>query len=240
MKIMKDMRNRLNKKLEILPPLSRFSYYLITSMFLGISFFLLFCDLVEDMLDREVALFDQIITGIITAYRSPLTTEMMRLISDMSSPITIISIAFIAVWFLLVIKKHSWDALMLLIATAGAAFMNWILKLVFQRGRPDAPSLAQASGYSFPSGHAMISFVFYGMLIYLLLIHLKRSKSAYLVTFFIIILISAIGISRIYLGVHYPSDVLAGYAAGGFWLNGCITGLHTIRHLNNKIVEEQP
>jgi undecaprenyl-diphosphatase len=198
------------------------AYYLITGMFLGISFFLLFCDLAKDMINREVALFDQTVTNILIGLRDPFTTEIMKLISDMSSPVIIISIAGITVWFLFAVKKHSWDALILLIALTGAALLNWILKWVFQRSRPDAPSLAQAFGYSFPSGHAMISFVFYGMLVYLLLVNFKRGKITYLLTLFITFLILAIGISRIYLGVHYPSDVIAGYAAGGFWLTGCI------------------
>lgn len=161
-------------------------------------------------------------------------TELMKLITAMGSPTIMIIIAVISVGFLLVVKKHSWDAIMLIIALTGATIMDWILKLAFHRNRPIPPGLVQASGYSFPSGHAMVSLVFYGMLVYLLWVNYKPRKSTYLLTFFLVLLVLAIGISRIYLGVHYPSDVIAGYAAGGFWLTGCIMGLHTVRHLNSR------
>jgi undecaprenyl-diphosphatase len=217
-----------------IPPLNKFAYFIITGMILGISFFMLFFDLAEDMIKKELGLFDQTIISAVATLRSPFTTAIMKLITAMGSATIMIIIAIVAVWFLLVVKKHSWDATILIIALTGATFMNWILKLVFHRSRPDAPSLAQAFGYSFPSGHAMISFVFYGMLVYLLWVNFKRGKSTYLITFLMALLILAIGISRIYLGVHYPSDVIAGYAAGGFWLTGCIMGLHTVRHLNSS------
>ncbi len=227
------MLRRLNS-LKFISPLDRFAHYLTAGMVLGIGFFLLFWDLAEDMINREMGLFDQTITSAIAEYRNPLTTEIMKLVTAMGSPIIMISIAVITVWFLLAVKKHSWDATILMIALTGAAFMDWILKMSFHRSRPIPPGLVQASGYSFPSGHAMVSFVFYGMLIYLIWINFKPRKTTYLISFFIVLLILAIGISRIYLGVHYPSDVIAGYAAGGFWLTGCIMGLHTVRHLNSK------
>ncbi|MDD3363572.1 MAG: phosphatase PAP2 family protein [Syntrophomonas sp.] len=215
-------------------PLNKFANYLIAGMLLGISFFLSFLDLAEDMLNSESGLFDQAIISGFTSIRNPLITEIMKLITAMGSPIIMIIIALISVYFLFIVKKHSWDAGMLIIALTGATIMDWILKLAFHRHRPLPPGLVPASGYSFPSGHAMVSFVFYGMLIYLLLINFNRSKCTYLSTFFLALLVLAIGISRIYLGVHYPSDVIAGYAAGGFWLTGCIMGLHTVRHLNSR------
>lgn len=214
--------------------MNKLAYYLIAGMLLGISFFLLFLDLAEDMINSELGLFDQTIINAVAGIRSPLMTELMKLITAMGSPTIMIIIAVISVGFLLVVKKHSWDAIMLIIALTGATIMDWILKLAFHRNRPIPPGLVQASGYSFPSGHAMVSLVFYGMLVYLLWVNYKPRKSTYLLTFFLVLLVLAIGISRIYLGVHYPSDVIAGYAAGGFWLTGCIMGLHTVRHLNSR------
>jgi undecaprenyl-diphosphatase len=80
----------------------------------------------------------------------------------------------------------------------------------------------------------MISLVFYGMLIYLIWFNFRRGLASYLAMGTLILLILAIGTSRIYLGVHYPSDVAAGYAAGGFWLIGCVLGLNTIRQYSTK------
>ncbi len=76
----------------------------------------------------------------------------------------------------------------------------------------------------------MISTAFYGMLGYLLWLSLReRSKTAWPVIVLTVCLVFFIGVSRVYLGVHFPSDVIAGFAAGGLWLIACIIGLHTIR-----------
>jgi len=108
-----------------------------------------------------------------------------------------------------------------------------VLKTAFQRARPDIQHLIAVGGYSFPSGHAMVATVFYGMLGYLIWLNLReRSKTAWIVPVLTALLIFSIGVSRIYLGVHFPSDVLAGFAAGGLWLTGCIVGLHAFRKKN--------
>jgi undecaprenyl-diphosphatase len=208
--------------------------YLIAGMTLGIASFLVFLDLAEDVLHEEMGLFDQTIIGLIVGLRSPLNTEIMKFITHLGSALTVIIVAVVASCYLYICLHKKWDAYMLLTALAGASFLNWIMKLGFHRSRPSAPSLAQAAGYSFPSGHAMISLVFYGMLIYLIWLNFRRGLASYLVIGLLGLLILAIGTSRIYLGVHYPSDVAAGYAAGGFWLTGCVLGLNTIREYSTK------
>lgn len=92
-----------------------------------------------------------------------------------------------------------------------------MLKLVFRRPRPDVLRLVEQSGYSFPSGHAMNSMIFYGLAAYLL-VRRGRHWSRYLVAGFVAVLVLLIGLSRIYLGVHYASDVLAGFLIGAGWL----------------------
>ena len=89
--------------------------------------------------------------------------------------------------------------------------LNQILKYIVQRNRPEGYRLIDESGYSFPSGHSMVSTAFYGFLIYLVI---KKVKNKYLKNFLVIllsILIILIGFSRVYLGVHYASDVIAGF-----------------------------
>lgn len=210
-------------------PFRWFCNYLAAGLLLGCGCFLLFFDLAEDMMNRELVRFDQTIALPITSLRNPLLTRAAELITDMGSAPVLISLALIMMWFLWKVKKESWDAALLAVALTGAWFMNYMLKLAFHRSRPTPPGLVQASGYSFPSGHAMISFAFYGMLIYLLWINHKPGRNTYLAAAFLTLLIVFIGISRIYLGVHYPSDVIAGYAAGGIWLTGCILALNTVR-----------
>lgn len=225
------MNDRLNFR-TILKPQNRLALYLIAGMFLAVGCLLLFGDLAEDMLDRETEWFDLTVMVVVTLIRSPLVTKIMRVITALGSApvITLFTIIFMGI---LLVRKHNGDAAMLIITLTGSSFLNWVLKQTFHRSRPQL-GLVPAAGYSFPSGHAMVSFVFYGVLIYLLWVNFGRAWPSYLASFFLPILILAIGTSRIYLGVHYPTDVLAGYAAGGFWLTGCIMGVHSIRHYEDK------
>ena len=89
--------------------------------------------------------------------------------------------------------------------------INQILKRIVQRPRPTEYRIIEETGYSFPSGHSMVSMAFYGYLIYLIYKYVKNKYLKYISIILLSILICSIGISRIYLGVHYTSDVLAGF-----------------------------
>jgi undecaprenyl-diphosphatase len=98
-----------------------------------------------------------------------------------------------------------------------------VLKNIFQRSRPTIPGAYMVeTGFSFPSGHSMISLVFYGVIAYLALSYVKSKKWKVFVTVIILMICALIGFSRLYLGVHFLTDVLAGWAAGGLWLAVCI------------------
>jgi membrane-associated phospholipid phosphatase len=112
----------------------------------------------------------------------------------------------------------------------GGAFIGTALKLMFQRPRPlfDDPVVVEQT-WSFPSGHALGSLICYGMLAYLLVLFVRgrHAHAAIIATATALILL--IGFSRVQLGVHYLSDVIAGYAAGSVWLCVCIAALETAR-----------
>jgi undecaprenyl-diphosphatase len=93
-----------------------------------------------------------------------------------------------------------------------------LLKQLFQRKRPLSPLLKAAKGLSFPSGHAIMAVTFYGLLIYILQHGLTIDWLKWVVTILVIVLIVLIGFSRIYLRVHYASDVAAGFIIGLLWL----------------------
>lgn len=110
------------------------------------------------------------------------------------------------------------------IATVGATILNLVLKDAFARVRPALwERIVDVQYYSFPSGHAMLSLVVYGMVGYLLVKVLPRWKFVTLAA--TAFMVGLIGLSRLYLGVHWPTDVLAGYAAGSVWLIACILTL---------------
>lgn len=209
-------------------PLGVFGNYLAAGFVLGIVFLLLFAKLAEDLIFDELNRFDQVIILATNNFSSPLTTAIMKTITITGSFFFLISVAAVFCLFLLKLRKAFWEMAIVLIALAGSAVMDELLKHIFHRTRPNIARLVEVSGYSFPSGHAMVSLAFYGMLAYLIWINIKSSTLRYFIALFFFLLVFAIGISRIYLGAHYPSDVLAGFAAGGFWLVGCILGLQAL------------
>src|SRR5918998_270490 len=127
-----------------------------------------------------------------------------------------------------------------LAAVGGSAVLNQLLKALFARPRPffEHPLLVEIS-YSFPSGHAMESLVAYGMLAYFAVLALRTWKWRVAVVFAAALLVVLIGLSRMYLGVHYLSDVVAGYAAGGLWLSALITATETVRRRGKQGSELQ-
>lgn len=128
-------------------------------------------------------------------------------------------VLFVSGYFL--IKRKDWKPALwyLLTVGLGAGVLNQFVKFIFQRPRPeDSLHLIEQGGYSFPSGHAMGSIIVYGALLFLILrlsSHLLRN---WVSAFFLLLLIGLIGVSRVYLGVHYPSDIIGGYSLGAAWL----------------------
>jgi undecaprenyl-diphosphatase len=129
------------------------------------------------------------------------------------------------------------------VAVLGGNLLNFALKGVFERPRPSfAEPIAVSAGWSFPSGHSMGTFVTIGMLAYLIFIGLRSSSLRILVVAAAMVWIVLMGFSRMYLGAHYLSDVLAGFAAGTVWLAGCISGVEIARRrwLGRPAPEPQP
>jgi len=133
---------------------------------------------------------------------------------------------------LLLAARREWIVLAgWLAAFAGGGLLDVVLKLVIRRPRPPgAAAFLQHFSWSFPSGHAMASLIGYGMLAYVLtLLWIHRRSAQIAVVLGAALLIIVIGFSRLYLGVHYFSDVVGGYAAGVLWLSACISGLEVAR-----------
>ncbi|MFB5678609.1 phosphatase PAP2 family protein [Paenibacillus terreus] len=131
---------------------------------------------------------------------------------------TLLAALAFALWFWLG-RKNSITAFSVLVSFTAMWVLNTLVKLMLHRDRPGLQHLTEAGGYSFPSGHAMVAMGFYGTLFAVWGMYNRahdRSISFPLVAGALLILL--IGLSRIYLGVHYPSDVAGGYIAGALWL----------------------
>ena len=137
-------------------------------------------------------------------YKSDILTNIMKIITFLGSALSIILLTVL----LIIVVKGKRNKILILINVIVTTLLNQLLKNVFQRGRP-IDSIIEESGYSFPSGHSMVSMAFYGFLIYL--VHKSNIKYKGLIVGLLSVLIVLIGISRIYLGVHYPTDVIGGF-----------------------------
>lgn len=165
--------------------------------------------------------FDQSVIAWIEKYRTDTLTMWFLSIGQFGTTKVLAAIAILA--FLLCLWKKRWlNALLVLVSLGGSYLLNTLLKWIFQRERPHVISLIEADGYSFPSGNAMISVSFYGLLIYYLCTALPSISEnrhrwqiiSFMIRIIAIFLIVNIGLSRVYLGVHYPSDILSGFCFG--------------------------
>ena len=144
--------------------------------------------------------------------RSQMLNPIVILITHLSDTVTII--AFCAI--LLVLPNRKQYGIPLSLAALGGLAFYKPMKHIFLRARPDATlHLVQQGGYSFPSGHSVTSVIFYGLMLYLLNRHCKNEKVKKILSAVCGILALTIGPSRIYVGVHWPTDVLAGWCIGG-------------------------
>jgi undecaprenyl-diphosphatase len=152
----------------------------------------------------------------------------------------IVVAALIVIVYFLVLRKHRWYTLMVPVVALGGITLNIALKGIYQRPRPLLP-LTSASGLSFPSGHAMISACFYGLLIYLVYTHVRRHKVwRWVLIGALALLILLIGITRVYLRVHYATDVMAGILAGISWLLIAIPLLRRLEGVIKKRYRNDP
>jgi len=199
----------------------------------------LFGGLVEDLLTGDpLVRFDRVLDDYLHSHATPPLTTFFLVVTAFGSLEAMVILGVLVAAFL----ARGWRWTLLgtwLAAVAGSALLDWLLKGLFQRPRPHFvhPLLVETS-YSFPSGHAMESFVAYGMLAYLAVLALRSWEARVAAVCGAALFVVLIGFSRMYLGVHYFSDVIAGYAAGGVWLSALITGAETIRrggkHANKR------
>jgi len=132
----------------------------------------------------------------------------------------------VAVALLFAMRRQWHDFGIWTITLVGGILLNNIIKLIFARSRPVfSDPFVLEQNYSFPSGHAMMAVIGFGFLAYVLVASVKNPIVKIFIVFALTLLIVLIGISRMALGVHYFSDVVGGYAAGGAWLAMCITSL---------------
>lgn len=183
----------------------------------------------EEITRPFLSRWDSLGMQIIHGRDTPALTRLAFALSWIGSPKAFVP-AVVAACLVLWRLRLKEDAVVLFFALAAAGVMDTALKLHFRRMRPDVPwALATEHSFSFPSGHSVGAVVLYGMATYLLWKHLHALWQRVVVITTSLLLIAGIGLSRVYLGVHYPTDVAAGYLVGLFWL---LTVIATNEYLN--------
>ena len=164
--------------------------------------------LAEDVFNKEIMNGDIIGYELISTYLiSDFATPIAKFITNFGGAIYLIGIAII----LFIVIKNKKIGIAIISNLGIVTILNQLLKRILQRPRPEEFRIINESGYSFPSGHSMISMAFYGFLIYLIYKYVKNKYLKWTLITILGMLIISIGISRIYLGVHYTSDVIAGF-----------------------------
>lgn len=167
-----------------------------------------FLDLAEDVFNKEIMKGDIIGYKIISTFLiSDFMTPIAKVITNLGSAVFLIALTII----LIIVIKNKKIGLSIFLNLSFVTILNQLLKRILQRPRPNEFRIIEETGYSFPSGHSMVSMAFYGYLIYLIYKYVKNKYIKWGLITLLSILIVSIGTSRIYLGVHYTSDVLGGF-----------------------------
>ncbi len=187
----------------------------------------LFGAIAEDVVNHDLPLgtFDLNVSAWLHARATPAWTSVISVISDFGAPLTNLAIASV-VGLILFWRQARYWLLALVLAVPGGALLNVLIKHLIHRQRPifEDPILTLTS-YSFPSGHAMGSTLLYGMLAAIVIGHTRERRLHVLAIAGASCVVALICFSRVYLGVHYLSDVIAGFLAGVVWLGACLAAV---------------
>jgi undecaprenyl-diphosphatase len=207
---------------------------LTLSLAIGLAATAVFAAIAEAVDEGLTQPFDEAILRWVAGFRTPTLDGIMLEITALGSG-SVLILMVLTVSVFLWLTRHKWSVYLLYLGVAGGLIANAVLKQIFSRPRPSVVELGEVvHTLSFPSGHAMTSIITYGCIAYLVgrLGGTKRLRYATWIAAAILILL--IGISRIYLGVHYPSDVLAGFLGGAAWLGLVASGLAAVEFFADR------
>ena len=223
---------RLTQKLLSLLALLSAEVVVLWAVFFGC--LLLFLAMANEVFRQGDTALDDALFRFADSHTSPPVTRLMIGISFFASAEYLMVVPPLVVLVFSFFKGLRWLGLKVLLISMSSAILNQVMKRIFERPRPEMAMLEQ-SGLSFPSGHAMIGGSFYGLLIYIVWRTVPHALWRWALTVLLTLLILLIGYSRIYLKVHYATDVLAGYAMGLLWL---LLSVYLMRRLEKAFVEK--
>ena len=173
--------------------------------------------------NESIAHFDTVNIGLVQGLEAPWLTSIMKVFTWIGSGYVVSLIALIGFIVLFFVLRYRHQAFLLISVIAGSVLLNSSLKNYFKRERPEIHRIMDANGFSFPSGHSMMAFALYAIIAYIAWRNVKTTMSRVVLILFTALMIIMIGTSRIYLGVHYPSDIIGGFAASALWVTIAIS-----------------
>jgi membrane-associated phospholipid phosphatase len=177
----------------------------------------------NEVLEQEAFAFDKTILLWIHSFANPTLDRVMEEITNLGNPNTVVAIVIIT-FLLLLWHQYYQEAKIFVVDCLGGVFFSYGFKVLFGKVRPDLwRSPIKETSFSYPSGHALGSTILYGFLAYLLATRYPRF--AWFIYVLAVLLIAVIGLSRLYLGVHWPTDIIGGYCIGFLWVMFCIAML---------------
>jgi membrane-associated phospholipid phosphatase len=212
--IVKPVKRAVKKTIATITLLSLELLVVLVAFFGAFSLFIF----VARMVLKKRNGFDIWADNFITRYINDGNTNIMQFFSLMGDHRFLIPANLVLIFYFLFIKKHRWYSIKVPAVAISGVLLMFVLKFIFQRERPLTPLLEPARGLSFPSGHSLMSFTFYGLLIYLVWRNVESKLWSSILVTLLLIMILFIGISRVYLEVHYATDVIAGFSMGLMWL----------------------
>lgn len=197
----------------------------------------LFGGLAEELVETKgLAAFDARISALVDPWRTALLVDFFTGVTNLGGTAALTAAAFVATGFLWAYRRPHF-VLPLWINIIGSQATTYLGKFGFDRTRPEFVTQVTAVTPSFPSGHTTGAMAVYGFIAYAIARDLRGPRQRFEVTFWTAVLIAAIAFSRIFLGVHYASDVAAGFLVGGFWL---LVGLAVAEHLRPRRLQPGP
>lgn len=213
------------------------SFEVVVLLILFLSALAAFLYVAKMVFRDKKSVFDDAAFQFLSLHISNRNTDVMQFFTFLGTHTFLIPANILLVLYFLFINKHRWYSIKVPVVALSSLLLMFSLKFVFHRNRPLTPLMKEAMGFSFPSGHALISSTFYGLLIYIVWQNVKNKFLKWLLMIIFLLLIFLIGLSRVYLRVHYASDVIAGFCIGIMWLLLALWILSKIEKFSGKKVD---
>ena len=216
--------------------MKRLPLRLLLAFIICVGLAILFGYLAAAIGNESIEHFDLAVINFIQGMEMHWLTPIIKVFTWIGSGYVVAPITIIAFVLLFFVYQYREQAFLLVTVVVGTVILNGLLKLYFKRERPEIYRILEETGFSFPSGHTMMAFSLYTIIAYILWRNVKTTLNRVLLILFTTFMIVIIPASRIYLGVHYPSDIVGGFIASALWVSivMVVYGFYQDRHSNKK------